>query len=110
MDTRRIRTRLERIERRTGVGREPHLVVIIDRWYGIGDTVPGVFDRPLEEWELYKQAPVQQWDGCTGRVVALDPSEEYRLRTGRDEAPLEDRVPADAYWHWTGKGRSTRHE
>ena len=105
MSIRNIKTRLGKVEKLTGIGRKVQIIQPIIRYshtYGDG-TVPNVIDRPIEEWELYKQAFSQHSDGLPGPVIRIDPLEEYRLRTGRDEAPPADRIPFSVYQDWPGK-------
>jgi|GEM_PF-5027719 len=105
MNTGRIRTRLAQVEKRAGISPAPALVVIIRMCYLPQEVVPNVIDRPLQEWELYKQAPVQRRDGHTWRVVKVDPFAEYQLRTGRSEAPPEDTIPGEVFEGWQHSDR-----
>jgi hypothetical protein len=111
MDTKRIRNRLERVEKQAGIAEEcrvlPPLIFIT---FAEGYALPNVFDRPLEEWELYKRSMTQHTGGRVGPVILVDPFAEYRIRTGRNETPREDRVPAEAYSKWMDSDRLRRLE
>jgi hypothetical protein len=98
MSIENIKNRVKKVERITGMGNEAKneaLIILEFRSYENG-TVPNVIDRPMKEWELYKRSMA-----CSpAPIIILDPLEEYRLRTGKDEAPPEDRMPVSAYHAW----------
>jgi hypothetical protein len=50
--------------------------------------------------EPFKRSVAKQTGGRLGPIIHDDPFEEYRLRTGRDEAPPEDRIPVEAFHEW----------
>ncbi len=87
-----IEKRIERLEQEiVPVDWRPKLVV----WYtytdcGDDDFLPNVFDRPLEDWELYKDVIAK------GKILLmLNPHAEAELRGG-----VAEQVLARRYDEW----------
>lgn len=76
-------------------GAKKIVTIIIWRTYSDGQY-PDVFDRPLTEWELYRQAMEGESDG----LMICDPVLEYVARHGPQEALPAQRVPAEKYLEW----------
>ena len=88
--------RIERLEDQLDVDNTgPRMVV----WFNYGypcnesNTLPDVFDRPLEQWELYRDVIAKN-----KILLMINPHTEAAMRGG-----VEEQVPAIEYNHWTDR-------
>jgi hypothetical protein len=73
-----IQTRLEKLEQHNAVQEEDGLRIIVLLSYYETDFLPDVFDRPLEDWESYKNADKPGLP----LFLVVDPYAEAELRGG----------------------------